>query len=245
MDAARGPCWDRDPVIASRAGSAVRWRAARLTNLSMDLARRGLNTAALSLRLLRARDTFDAGSNTACTDFVSWLSREKGARVLEIGTRRTEGGAPTTRRHWAHPNAEYVTSDFMAGLDVDVVADAEKLSDTFGTEAFDAVIGCSVFEHIRRPWLAAPEICKVLRPGGKTFIQTHFAFPVHAYPYDYWRFTREALESLFGPEAGFASCESYYEFPTAIVSRELYLSAYGHGFLNVCCVAVRGEKQAA
>jgi hypothetical protein len=56
---------------------------------------------------------------------------------------------------------------------------------------------------------------------------------------------REALEALFGPESGFASCESYYEFPTAIVSRELYLSAYGHSYLNVCCVAVKGEKQAA
>ena len=154
-------------MIASRARSAVRGRAARLAELSIDLARRGLNTAALSLRLLRARDPFNAGSNTVCTDFVSWLSREKGARVLEIGTRRTEGGAPTTRRHWAHPSAEYVTSDFMAGLDVDVVADAEKLSDAFGTDAFDAVIGCSVFEHIRRPWLAAAEIGKVLRPGAR------------------------------------------------------------------------------
>jgi len=231
-------------VIVSRARSAVRWRAARLTMVSMDLARRGLNTAALSLRFLRARDPFDAGSNTICTDFVTWLSREKGARVLEIGTRRTEGGAPTTRRHWAHSSAEYVTSDFMAGPDVDVVADAEKLSESFETESFDAVIGCSVFEHIKRPWLAAPEIGKVLRPGGKVFVQTHFAFPVHAYPYDYWRFTREALETLFGPESGFASCDSYYEFPAAIVSRELYLSAYGHSFLNVCCVAVKGEKRA-
>ncbi|MBV9136756.1 MAG: hypothetical protein JO357_06830, partial [Hyphomicrobiales bacterium] len=107
-------------MIASRARSALRGRAARVTNVSMNLARRGLNTAALSVRLLRARDAFDPGSNTVCTNFVSWLSREKNARVLEIGTRRTEGGAPTTRRHWAHPMAEYVTSDFMSGLDVDV-----------------------------------------------------------------------------------------------------------------------------
>jgi SAM-dependent methyltransferase len=165
--------------------------------------------------------------------------------VLEIGTRRTEGGAPTTRRHWAHPSAEYVMSDFMPGLDVDVVADAEKLSETFGTEAFDAVIGCSVFEHIKRPWLASAEIAKVLRPGGKVFVQTHFAFPIHAYPYDYWRFTREALATLFGPEAGFSECTTYYEFPAAIVSRELYLSAYGHSFLNVCAVAIKGEAKAA
>jgi SAM-dependent methyltransferase len=230
-------------MVVSGAKFLVRSQAARLTRLSMDLARRGMNSAALSLNLLRARDTFDAGSNTACTDFVLWLSKAKGARVLEIGTRRTEGGAPTTRRHWAHSSAEYVTSDFMAGLDVDVVADAEKLSDTFGKGSFDAVIGCSVFEHIKRPWLASAEIGKVLRPGGKVFVQTHFAFPVHAYPYDYWRFTREALESLFDPEAGFSSCTSYYEFPAAIVSRELYLSAFGHAFLNVCAVAIKGEAQ--
>jgi SAM-dependent methyltransferase len=207
----------------------------------MDLARRSLNSAALSVRFLRARDPLDAGSNSACTDFVSWLSRMKDARVLEIGTRRTEGGAPTVRRHWAHPTAEYVASDFMPGLDVDVVSDAEKLTATFGTEAFDAVIGCSVFEHIKRPWLASAEIGKVLRPGGKVFVQTHFAFPIHAYPYDYWRFTREALATLFGPENGFSECTTYYEFPAAIVSRELYLSAYGHSYLNVCAVAIKGS----
>ena len=159
---------------------------------SVDLARRGLNSAALSVMLLQARGSVDAGSTSAGTNFVSWLSKAEGARVLEIGTRRIEGGAPTTRRQWAHPSAEYVTSDFMPGLDVDVVSDAETLSATFGTETFDAVIACAVFEHIRRPWLASAEIGKVLRPGGKVFVQTHFAFPIHAYPYDYWRFTRQA-----------------------------------------------------
>ena len=49
--------------------------------------------------------------------------------------------------------------------------------------------------------------------------------------------------SLFDPEAGFSSCTSYYEFPAAIVSRELYLSAFGHAFLNVCAVAIKGEAQ--
>ena len=217
--------------------------AARIAHRSLDLARRGLNSAALSIRWLRLPDQLEVGSNSACTDFVAWLSEAKDARVLEIGTRRTEGGAPTIRRHWAHPSAEYVTSDFMPGLDVDVVADAEKLSDTFGTEAFDALIACSVFEHIRRPWLASAEIGKVLRPGGKVFVQTHFAFPIHAYPYDYWRFTREALITLFEPENGFSNCITYYEFPAAIVSRELYMSAYYQSFLNVCAVATKGDGQ--
>jgi SAM-dependent methyltransferase len=208
---------------------------------TVDLARRSLNSAVLSIRWLRLPDHVDAGSNSAGNDFVAWLSAAEGARVLEIGTRRTEEGAPTTRRHWAHPTAEYVTSDFMQGLDVDVVADAEKLTDTFGAESFDAVIACSVFEHVKRPWLASGEIGKVLRPGGRTYVQTHFAFPLHAYPHDYWRFTREALATLFGPEAGFSDCTTYYEFPAAIVSRQLYMSAYYQSFLNVCAVAAKGQ----
>ena len=224
-----------------RTKTAVLKPAARIARRSLDLARRGLNSAALSIRWLRLPDQLDVGSNSACTDFVAWLSKAKGARVLEIGTRRTEGGAPTTRRHWAHPSAEYVTSDFMPELDVDVVADAERLSATFEAETFDALIACSVFEHIQRPWLASAEIGKILRPGGKVFVQTHFAFPIHAYPNDYWRFTREALKTLFEPENGFSNCITYYEFPAAIVSRQLYMSAYYQSFLNVCAVATKAE----
>jgi hypothetical protein len=33
----------------------------------------------------------------------------------------------------------------------------------------DALIACSVFEHIRKPWLAAEEIGKILKPGGTAF----------------------------------------------------------------------------
>src|SRR5215213_5527306 len=102
------------------------------------------------------------GDPRAEAEFRDWLQGLQAPSVVELGTRRTETGIPTVRRHWA-------------------VADAERLSETFAPGSIDAVIACSVFEHIQRPWLAAAEIGKVLRLGGKVFVQTHFAFPLHAY----------------------------------------------------------------
>lgn len=55
--------------------------AARIAHRSLDLARRGLNSAALSIRWLRLPDQLEVGSSSACTDFVAWLSEAKDARV--------------------------------------------------------------------------------------------------------------------------------------------------------------------
>ncbi len=52
------------------------------------------------------------------------------------------------------------------GIDVDIVADVHKLSQTTGEEQFDIVISCSSFEHFKYPHLAAHEIMKALKTGG-------------------------------------------------------------------------------
>jgi SAM-dependent methyltransferase len=175
--------------------------------------------------------------------FWERLGQLTSGTVLELGTRRVDPAAPSTvRRHRVQSGVRYVASDFEAGLDVDVVADAERLSETFAPGSIDAVISCSVFEHIRRPWLAAAEIAKVLKPGGIVLAQTHNCFPIHAYPYDYWRFTREALETLFSNEVGFTDQKSWYEFPAAIVSVRVPLTASLENFLNVSIVAQRGQS---
>ena len=43
---------------------------------------------------------------------------------------------------------------------------------------------------------------KALKVGGLIYIQTHQSFPLHGYPHDYFRFSREALASLFGTHDG-------------------------------------------
>lgn len=179
----------------------------------------------------------DAGA-PALAPFLDHLRGLTGT-VLEIGTRRVDGAGPTARRDWAR-GAKYIGCDFRPGPDVDVVADVETLSGTFAPGSIDAVIACSVFEHVRRPWLAAIEIGKVLRPGGLAYVQTHATFPLHGHPFDYWRFSREALESLFSVEAGFAERQSWYDYPAMIVSGESPLQAVRPTFLNVNIVARAG-----
>ncbi len=179
-----------------------------------------------------------ATGNNGYEDFRNWLGTLNSGTFLELGTRRTANGLPTGRREWA-PHLRYIGSDFQAGYDVDIVADAERLSDAFEKGSIDAVIACSVFEHIRRPWLAAEEIGKVLRPGGRIYIQTHNCFPIHAYPFDYWRFTREAMEVLFCRENGFCQQQSWYDFPAAIVSAREPFAATCQAFLNVNLTAAK------
>lgn len=96
-----------------------------------------------------------------------------------------------------------------------MIGDAHKLSAYFDRQ-FDAVFSLAVFEHLAMPWLVALEINKLLRPGGITFHQTHFAFPLHEQPADYWRFTDQGLRSLFSPAVGFDHAECEFSDPASL-----------------------------
>ena len=66
--------------------------------------------------------------------------------------------------------------------------------------AFDLVYSHQVLEHVPKPWIAAREMTRVLRPGG-IGIHTTCAFnPRHGQPHfnDYYRFLKEGLVELFG-----------------------------------------------
>lgn len=139
--------------------------------------------------------------------------------VLEIGTRRVIPTSPTIHKDWVPHAAEYIGTDFASGLDVDVVADVSQLSTAFGEQRFDAIVSCSALEHIQYPWVAAVEICRTLKVGGLLFVMTHQTFPIHGYPYDYWRFTKEGLQTLFGAQVGFECIESCYNYRASILSR--------------------------
>ncbi len=164
--------------------------------------------------------------------FCRRLASTAGQQVLELGTRRVAGDPSTVRRHLAHPESTYIASDFQQGLDVDVVADAHALSETFGCDHFDMILACSTFEHIQRPWIAAKEMAAVTKPGGWVFVQTHQTFPLHAHPHDYFRFSREALEMLF-QDAGMTILGSAYEFPAKIVTERIPGAEKFPAFLNV------------
>ena len=140
-------------------------------------------------------------------------------RILELGTRQAIPGR-STRRSNLFPNAsQYIGTDIEAGVDVDLVADVHRLSSYTGESAFDIIITEAGFEHFKYPHLAAHEIMKCLSLGGLIFIQTHQTFPIHAVPYDYFRFSTDALRSLFSKSMGMQIHATGYGSPAAIYSR--------------------------
>ncbi len=158
-------------------------------------------------------------------------------RIIESGVKRSDPQRCTMHRDWFPKSACHIGTDFEDGLDVDVVADLHTFSDSFGINAFDILLSFSTFEHVKYPWVAAAEIARVMARGGLIFIQTHQTFPIHAYPHDYWRFTKEALEGLFCRSIGFEIIESEYVFPCDIVSEQEPSITDQPSYLNVHLLA--------
>ena len=133
-------------------------------------------------------------------DFVARVNGAPKPRVLELGSRNVTGV-----RHRTHlaDHVELLGVDVQAGPDVDVVADAHALASQFEPESFDAVYAISVFEHLAMPWKVILEISRVLKPGGLLLIATHPAWPPHELPWDFWRFSPEAMRVLLNEKTGF------------------------------------------
>lgn len=165
-------------------------------------------------------------------EFARHCAKLKQPRVLELGTRRSQETRSTKHENLVPNAGEFLGTDIQEGIDVDVVADVHKLSKVVGEKQFDIIVSCSSFEHFKYPHLAAHEVMKTLKIGGLLFIQTHQSFPLHAYPFDYFRFSREALAGLFGTKMGFNVIATDYEFPVRLFSQREAEGFLGAAFLN-------------
>jgi predicted SAM-dependent methyltransferase len=72
---------------------------------------------------------------------------------------------------------------------------------------YRTVVCAEVLEHVKYPDAALLFCFDVLRPGGKLIITVPFAFPIHNFPDDYWRYTPSGLRLLL-TEAGFVDIET-------------------------------------
>ncbi len=68
----------------------------------------------------------------------------------------------------------------------------------FRDNSFDAVLSLAVLEHVKKPWLCANEMMRVLKPGGEIMCAVPFLSPVHGYPDHYYNMTANGLRNLFG-----------------------------------------------
>lgn len=88
-----------------------------------------------------------------------------------------------------------VNTEIHPWISTDVICVAEALP--FECGQFDYVFSFAVLEHVRRPWDAAREMCRVLKPGGELWVDYPFLQPVHGYPHHFFNATPMGNASLF------------------------------------------------
>jgi len=75
------------------------------------------------------------------------------------------------------------------------------------TKHYGSCVCAETLEHVAYPEKFLKNVWILLRPGAWIVITTPFAFPIHGFPNDYWRFTPEGLKLLL-KDAGFEECRA-------------------------------------
>lgn len=117
--------------------------------------------------------------------------------LVEMGARAAEGQEDVADMRPIFGASEHIGCDIQPGLGVDRIEDIHHLS--FEDNSIGTVVALETLEHVADPIRAVEEMYRVLRPGGVLAISSLMFFPIHAHPWDYWRFTPEAFELLLTP----------------------------------------------
>jgi hypothetical protein len=114
--------------------------------------------------------------------------------VIEFGALRvpTQTHLPSVRSVFA--GYQYSGADMMPGVGVDQLQDLRQIG--LRDESIGTALLLDTIEHVEDPRRAMDELRRCMKPNGILLLTSHFFFPKHAYPYDYWRFTSDGLRSL-------------------------------------------------
>lgn len=114
--------------------------------------------------------------------------------VVEFGARRVEGQEHLPPVASFFPRGAYTGCDVEAGLHVDQLHDLHSLG--FADNSIGTALLFDIVEHVREPWVGLAEVHRCLKPGGVVVMTSHFFFPIHAYPDDFWRFSSSGFGVL-------------------------------------------------
>lgn len=115
--------------------------------------------------------------------FNEFLQDCRDKQCLQIGVKDDVG--KKFGSNWVSVD-KYDQRDF-----IDYHYDIHDLKFEDGT--FDAVVCTSILEHVPYPLKAIEELRRVLKPGGKIWIQLPFQMYYHEAPKDYWRVSPDGL----------------------------------------------------
>jgi hypothetical protein len=118
--------------------------------------------------------------------------------VLEIGSYRVEGQEGLANLRDFYPGARYIGVDMREGPGVDQVEDFETRT-SFADGSVGTILSSDTVEHVYDVFHFMRETERILAPGGVLLLISVMYFPIHSYPYDYWRFTPEAFKRLASP----------------------------------------------
>ncbi len=135
-----------------------------------------------------------------------YLAQRELKRVIEIEGPKLQGRLLDVGCG-KKPYAKLIRNvDFYIGLDVpttmhgiaklDVIGTAMALLFQVGT--FDSILCTEVLEHLPEPLIALKEMYRVTKPGGMLLLTVPLSEQLHEEPYDFYRFTKYALEHLLG-----------------------------------------------
>lgn len=114
------------------------------------------------------------------------------------------------------PGKTYVGCDMREGPGVDKILNLHQLDVPSGSVG--TVLCLDTLEHVEYPRKALAEMYRILQPNGMLVISSVMDFPIHDYPYDYWRFTPEAFKSLLQPFAhAFVGYQGPVNYPHTVV----------------------------
>lgn len=154
-------------------------------------------------------------------EFIKSL-RLKGP-VLEVGSMDVNGSVRDLF-------PRYVGLDLRQGKNVDVQASGHALPFKDGT--FAGVLCLETLEHDSEFWLTVPELKRVLRKGGHLVITVPgIGFPHHDHPFDFYRFTADAVARMFTGmrKAAVAAVGNYAWTPPGMVYINGQAGVFAHG----------------
>lgn len=137
----------------------------------------------------------DHNDSKAVTRVLTALIDAQGPDALMLNI-----GGGSTR---LHPRMK--TLEIEAGPGIDYVGTAESLP--FADGAVDLIVTQEVLEHVADPFQSMREIHRVLKPGGRAYVQLPFIIGYHPCPEDFWRFTERGIRQL-AEQAGFVATKA-------------------------------------
>lgn len=136
--------------------------------------------------------------------------------VYEFGAFQVPGQARIADLRPLFPDKEYVGCDMREGPGVDRILNLHAIDLPPGSVG--TVLCFDTLEHVEHPHKALEEIHRILKPDGMAVISSVMNFPIHDYPYDYWRFTPEAFKSILKPFShSFVGFQGSASFPHTVV----------------------------